>query len=382
MKFEEMPMSVGKICFIASGNPLRFPYISLYENACFHSSRLWDKHLVYWNREASNDEPNGYTCHVYNGPTTMTASPVVLLKGYFGYWRFVNSTLRSNQFDRVVLLNTPAAYTAFPAISNLYDGRYVLDVRDYGGEENPLLRQIEKRIIDSAQITCISSPYYRSFLPKSFHYQEVHNLQEAPRDLLASVRASYDLNKTELTIGFVGSVDAYYDQHIKLINIFGNDKRFRLFFCGSGAERLQSYCIEAGIENVILHGRFAPQDIFALHCEVDIIHNLYGNHNPYLDYALSNKLYFAAQFRMPILTCPDTAMDEQAKKLKLGITVDLDGIASNGDASEARSVCDYVYKAWHDIDRIGMELACDAFLDECRHSNERYHALLLKFLDE
>lgn len=374
-------MSTGKICFVASGNPFRFPYLSIYEEACLRSGRSWEKHLVYWDREGSPEEPEGYECHVFGGAIRVNSSPFALLRGYCGYWRYVNSVLRCGRFDKVVLLNTPAAYTAFPTVSNLYAGRYVLDVRDYGGENHLLLRAIEKRIIDNAKLACISSPYYRSFLPE-FHYEEVHNLQEAPHDIVASIRSSYSPDKAELTIGFIGSVDAYIDQHMKLIDVFGNDKRFRLFFCGSGAEKLQPYCDEMGINNVILHGRFDPQEIFALHSEVDIIHNLYGNHNPYLDYALSNKLYLAAQFRMPILTCPDTAMADQAEKLMLGITVDLDGRGTYGTEADAESICDYVYRAWHDVDRGNLEVACDAFLDDCRRANERYQALLLGFLDE
>ena len=59
----------------------------------------------------------------------------------------------------------------------------------------------------------------------------------------------------------------------------------------------------------------------------DAILNMYGSHSPYWDYALSNKLYFAARLGLPILVCPETAMSDYSVNYSFGYPVRFDDSA-------------------------------------------------------
>ena len=81
--------------------------------------------------------------------------------------------------------------------------------------------------------------------------------------------------------------------------------------------------------------------------------NLYGNHTPLLDYALSNKLYFAALLYKPILVCEDTYMEKVSIENGFGFVLPMK------DESEK----DYLVSYVQNLDRKKLIKNCDSFMD-------------------
>jgi hypothetical protein len=101
----------------------------------------------------------------------------------------------------------------------------------------------------------------------------------------------------------------------------------------------------------------------------DMILNLYGNHTPKLDYALSNKLYYSASLGMPILVCPDTYMAEIIDVYELGLIFD------KNDPQNLNKL----YAYYSNIDRNEFLRKCDYFLHSITNDMEQYKKIIRLF---
>ena len=130
----------------------------------------------------------------------------------------------------------------------------------------------------------------------------------------------YENQKDDLSrirISFIGNV-RYYEENIKLINIFSNDERFLLQYFGAGSDKLKEYCEKKGIKNVKFHGKFAASETINFYNNTDIINNVYGNQLIGLTTALSNKLYYSVCFKLPILVSSNTYMEKLSTQYNFG----------------------------------------------------------------
>lgn len=358
-----------KTCFVLSGNAYLCPYLFNF----YVDNTPGEKYLVYWNRDGVEETLGSIKGIEYAKPCPDTGL-LRRLYSYFAYMLFVNKQLLNSDFDHIVLLNTIAGYFAFPALLIKYRKRYVMDVRDYGGEFNPILGLMSRAIVSFAGIVVLSSRFYAAFLAPS-EYSYVHNLQRPSFSDLDASSCVNSLNgnpSLPIVIAFIGSVGQYIEQHVKLINMFKNDSRFRLMFAGAGSEKLKDYCRNNHVENVQLLGRFAPEKMYSLYTGVNIIHNLYGNGDPFLDYAISNKMYIAAQLHMPILVCPNTAMETMASDYGIGFTLDLDNVNVNWP--------DLLFEYYTGLDSNSFIKGCEKLLTDAYDDNQNYSDRYTSFI--
>ena len=174
-----------------------------------------------------------------------------------------------------------------------------------------------------------------------------------------------------INICYIGNV-RFYDMAEKILSRFGNDTRFRISYMGTGANALAVFCKQQGIDNVTLADKFDPSMTTQFYEGCTLINNLYGNNNKYLDYALSNKLYYAAQFRIPILVCKDTFMEEICTTYNLGFVVDL----------EAPDAAAQVYKKYRDIDWVENEKGARRFLAKVEAENGVFLEMINAFVKD
>ena len=361
------------ICYILSGNLYLCPYLkSLYLKNASHDHDS----IIYWDREGLDEDSLGLHPYRFSYYLNDSSSAMKLLQGYLSFRRFVNRTIREYHFSRIVLLNTIAGYCAYPTIVGRYSGKYILDVRDYGGERFVPLGIVSRQLAKKAGLTLLSSKYYHEFLGNRFQCQYVHNIQEAPDDIVSSCRRRLlGSRNRRITIAYIGTVKPYLENHKHLIDCLGGDCRFKLKFIGSGSDELVQYCEERSVDNVEVHGRFEPEEMFGLYHDVDMIHNLYGNHTPFLDYALSNKLYIAAQLGLPILVCPDTAIEAESHRYGIGFTVDLHASSSN-----EVDLGDTLWNYYQNIEARQFLDGCNRLLDNARVQDEKTVASIKQFL--
>lgn len=300
----------NKICFISIGNIYNVPYLTFYLDIVGDN----DYDIIYWDRELLDEKTQAVNTYRFD---FQVSNKMDKMRGYINFSNFCRKIVKSNKYQKIVFLQTLGSILNTQLIRKM-KAEFILDIRDYSYEQNPIIFKIENYIIKKAKMVLISSPAFKTFLPKNIEYLEIHNLQKINRE-------NFNLSKAEIVkypikLAYIGKI-IYIKENLKLINYFANDPRFSLLFAGSGTEQLKEYCLLNNISNVKFVGRFKPEETINFYRNIDIIINTYGNNNPCLDYALSNKLYYATMLHLPILVNQNTYMETISKSLNIGVTL-------------------------------------------------------------
>lgn len=355
-----------KICVISMTNLFLCPYINKYLSIVGPNNVV---DLIYWNRHMVEENCKNYDkVFVYKQILSEKANRFEKVKCFLRFKRYCENILHTNKYDKIIILHNYLAILMKRFLKRKYQGRYLIDIRDYSFERNKLFYILEKKAIEYSGLAVISSEGYRKFLPE-WEYIVCHNDVWLSDDLISQVAEVERKADKPIRISFIGMV-RFLEQNKKLLDIFGNDERFILGFYGQNAEQLEEYARKRNIKNTIFVGRFSPDETIEFYKKTDVINNYYGNHTPVLDYALSNKLYYAATLKKPILVCKDTFMYEIAFRYSMGITIN----------EASRNAADDFYKMYMDIDNEKKNKGCNAFLKKVREDNVIFEKQLLKFL--
>lgn len=349
-----------KVCFVIMGNIYMAPYLSTYAK---HIEGPYS--VIYWDREGRGEDPGANT--YFRFAEKLEGGKLKKIMGYFRFRRYAGKVLKNNDFDVVILLQTWCALILSGILRRKYSRRYVIDVRDYTYEKNPMIYHIEKKVIGKSLRTVISSEGYKKFLPP-YDYLIAHNMRNLPADRVWKIQHR-DTRRDILHIAFIGYVN-YQEQHKKLILALKDDSRFRLSFIGTKAEELGTFCREHNVENVTLRGTFEADRILDFYRDVDMVNNLYGNHTPVLDYALSNKLYFAATLQIPILVYPDTYMAEVSDQFGIGCKVSLD----------ESDIGDKLFSYYQNMDWPGFQKGCGLLMEKAESEQAEFERVMANIL--
>ncbi len=356
-------MEKAKICIVTTRNIFDAPCLAKYEDVL---GEPFD--IAYWDRCGIEEKCKAVRQFRYEGILTADASVTDKVKKYIGYIKFIKKILKENKYEKLIVFPTQAAWLILPQLKGEYRGRYIFDIRDYAGENNIILSRLTSKAVECAGLTTVTSPAYSAFLPEK-DYLVSHNTQEISDDLVSRYRSRVRGENEKIVLSFIGSV-RFIDKQKELINAFKNDERFVLKFIGRGSEQLEDFCKENGVNNVELVGRFERSELSLFYMETDMAINVYGNKNPYLDYALSNKLYSAAIMGMPILVSPNTYMAEITEKYGFGLAV---------EPSEC-GLADKVYNYYNSINKKEFFDGCDRFMATVRHEEEIYKETVKAFI--
>lgn len=370
INIEQMSQGKRRICLVSYGNPYLLPYINTYIDSI--KAEGAECCLLYWDRNKNGNQEDlksfpdckhfPFSCYM----PTEGASKWVKLSNYIKATRYIIKVIKEEKFDGLVFLQTQAAVACINVLRRFYKQRYIVDVRDYTMEDNALYKYFETKVFSTAYRVVISSPAYKNFLPKA-EYVLSHNYTEFPKESADAIRDRH-FDKDLISISFVGAV-RYYEMNRRLLDLFANDSRFKICFYGRGSETLEDYAKERGISNVDFHGSFPQSKTLEFYENTSLINNLYGNHNKFLDYALSNKLYHAAQLYIPILVCPETYMEEVTLEYGLGFVVNLDDDATP----------DKLYNQYEALDWSKFKDNCDKFVKKVKEDNQLFNDVCSSF---
>lgn len=355
-------MEKAKICIITARNIYDSPCLDKYGKIITQPCDI-----IYWDRHGIEESCFSINQYKYNGIMDSNAGKIEKITHYLKFRRFVKKVLKRNRYDCLIIFPSHTAWLILGILTKMYRGKYVLDIRDYSGEHNPLIYRMTKKAIENSGLCTVTSRAYENFLPKHA-YVVSHNVQEIDIDLIKNYRQREKTDK-KIVLSFIGTI-RFIEQQKKLIYRFNNDERFTLQFIGRGSEQLETYCREIGAKNVVLKGRFERSELPNYYLSTDMAINIYGNNDPFLDYALSNKLYSAALMGMPILCSPNTYMTEIAEKYGFGCAVDLD------DEDCVNKVFNYFSK----VDFSKLYKGCDQFMSDVLKEEKEYALKLESYL--
>lgn len=359
-------MSKSKICIISLDNLNRVPYINVYKKVLTE-----DFDVIYWNRANMTEEcgaSNYYRfSHTVNNHNYIMAV-LTKLSGYISFRRFVIKVLKENNYLGIIPIPSNCAVLLYSYLLRKYKNKYIVEVRDYWKENQKWYYNLEKNIISNSFFTAISSAAYKKFLPE-YNYVQAHNLPEIKESDVLKIRTRKKITKgNRIILSCIGGIKhACYDKEI--LKRIANDIRFEIRYIGRGYEVLQSCVNEIHMKNAYIEGCFPQEKTIDYYIDTDVIVNLYGNNTPTLDYALSNKLYYAALFHMPILVCPGTAMADIAVSAGFGFVFDKDD----------PDVLDKLYSYCINLDYQLLGNNCDQFIRSVRNDMSYYEKKIKDF---
>lgn len=356
----------GRICFIVPGNVFTTPYLKRYIELL---QKPYD--LVLWDCAGVDESTTAHETHMLKYRISTSASAMRKLNGYIRFMILAQRTITQNNYDAVVLITGVAAVLLSGSLKHRYANKYMIDIRDYYKENNPVYYKAEKRAIQNSSLTVISSEGFKSFLPE-FDYTIVHNVLFLPHETIQQARTKRDLSGCSvINLSYIGSM-RFIEQDKAVLKYFANDERFHINLFGRGYNELSEYCATEGICNVTIEDWFPPEKTLEFYLQTDIVLNLYGNDSPLLDYALSNKLYYAAQLGKPILVCPGTYMETVSKKYGFGFTIDL------SNEMMKNNLTDY----YRSIDWQLFYSNCDLFIKRVRDDDKTFVDAVSGFLNK
>ncbi len=358
-------MKKTKICIITARNIYDSPCLEKYERLIPQSCDI-----VFWDRHGIEEKCFAANQYKYNGVIDPNANKVAKAKHYVLFAKHVNQVLKKNDYECLIIYPSHTAWLMLPLLCRKYKNRYVLDIRDYSGENNPIIYFMTKQAIDHSGLCSITSKAYEHFLPKH-DYVISHNIQSIDAELIQDYRKRERKEGKPIVLSFIGTI-RFIDQQKRIIKCFEKDNRFLLQFIGRGSEQLELFCKENEIKNVVLKGRFERTELSKYYMETDMAINVYGNNDPFLDYALSNKLYSAALMGMPILCSPKTYMAEVSEKYGFGFSLDLDD----------ETCTDRLYDYYMNTSLEKIYSGCDNFIHDVFREEEIYSRRLRNYLNQ
>lgn len=309
-------MKNDKICVILPCNIFQAPFYFRYENIINNLGLKFD--LIIWDRLNINENANANIIS-YKKKITSNNGDKKKIFNFLKFGLFVKKHLKRGNYHKILILGSYSGTMAFLTrfLSKNHKNEYWLDIRDYTYEWFLPYKLAMAKVIKNSYATAISSKGFEKFLP-SFNYIITHNIDIKT---ISSYNKEDRIPSEKIRISFIGNV-RYYEENIKLLNIFKNDDRFILQYFGSGSDKLKIYCEMNNIFNVDFCERFPPEVTHELYYKTDIINNIYGSDGIELQTALSNKLYFSSALEIPILVSPKTYMSMITTKFGFGFDVD------------------------------------------------------------
>lgn len=350
---------MARFCIVSSANMSLCPYAETY------MTTLPEYDVIYWDRYGYNEACSGadqmFRFEYLLGDSYGKLSSI---RGYVGFRAFLRSVLNSRKYDGVVVLQAQTAFLIADLLEDQYEDRFILDIRDYSYERFSIFRRMEKKLVGKSYSNVISSPGYKIFLPEG-NYLISHNIQQV--DVRGLIRAP---RTNPIVLSYVGKIQ-YFDQCKKIVDTFGGELDFEVRFVGAGSEQLKSYLGDDVPSNVVFEGRYGPSDLPQIYDRADVILNVYGNHNPLLDFALSNKLYLCAQFRKPIMVSDETMMFELSESMGIGIAFD-----GNISSSEMRL---RLKRFINEFSLSTVDEMCEEFMEDALEDNRQVDLMIKRF---
>ena len=334
-----------KIGIVFIGDLFYCPYVTLYISILETYGLQYD--VIYWNRSGQDDAAGDHYIS-YKKTADTGQHKVRKAADFWAYRNWLVMVLKRNRYNKLVILSSLTGILLFPELIR-YKNRYIFDIRDYSYERFIPYFMAERMIIKNSAFTTISSAGFRHFLPV-YPYLYNHNLSVG-----GDHRKKFCLKKRnsgKIKVVWMGAL-RYFDHHVKIIEKLSMDGRFELFFHGEGPQyrMYEEYMSGHSWPDVHFTGRYDNRRKLDLILEADLLNNSYEHCYETL-YALSNKFYDGAVYRVPQFTEAGTYKAALVEKFSIGIALDVD----EPDFAEK------LYRYYMGIDETAFDKGCNRLL--------------------
>lgn len=265
---------------------------------------------------------------------------------YIQYIRYTKKVIKKTSYDKLIILTTVPAVLLYSILVNLYPNGYIFDYRDYSYERIPMYKKIVDKIISNSYSTFISSKGFLHYLSESPKINLIHNLSNASN---CKITANMP-NSEKIVIGFAGFV-RYYDVNTALMKQVMNADHYELQYFGTMYDDcdLPGFAKALHIDNVKFFDTYSNHEKPQIYENFTFVNSIYSLSSKEVAYAIPNRLYDAALFKVPIIVAKGTFLQEIVEKYELGFAIDIfsenllqkiDHYLSSFDASKFTTNCE------------------------------------------
>ena len=300
-----------KILFVGAFDECFHPYMLIYDDIL---GRLNIRaSFIFWNRNNFYDLSRYKNLDIsfFDYQMNTYKSAFKKINGYLKYKKFVVKKIKTENYDKVVVLTTQMAIMILNILKRKYKNKFIFDFRDETYErKSRFFKHCVSEIINASFFTVISSPGFKKIFNNKFDNKMVlcHNIKpdffdkcEIKKVPSKKIRFSF--------WGMIRQID-YFKKVIKCIN--SNDSE--IHFYGEGyTNDLKKFILENKINNVYIHGKYTQKDILNFVENTDFLINAYSNKG-IQEYSLTVKMYEGIKFGLPIIVQKNSFMDMYLKK--------------------------------------------------------------------
>lgn len=312
-----------RVALIVFHNIRYAPFVEYYVNLLSKMDEVTYK-IIFYNRDKTlceNDDKNCIGIRWY-GKGNNSSSKFEKVLNFVIYPFQVKKVLKQEKYDYAIVLMTMPAVLLCNYLINEFEGRFLIDIRDYTQEHFKPYYNREKKLFSKAALRVISSPGYLNFLPKA-QFEICHNLDIHANEIIKKRKAYKKAKNRPIIISYIGMI-SYEKQCRQLIDLVSKDKRFEFHFYGNENSKhiISKHISSVNSAQIKMFGPYQPKDKEKIYEKSDLIFNCYGNKSNLVRYAISNKFYDSALYRKPLLVSPKTLMCELVGNY--GYSIELD----------------------------------------------------------
>lgn len=297
-----------KIALVCPSNIIHMPYLKNYTDTLNKLTGI-EQTIINWDR--FNIEQENYFCFKDNKSGHRRG-----LLDYYRFSSFVASILRDKEFDRVIVFGLQLTFFLSDFLAKNLTNKYVIDIRDHN-----IIKRFSSfsRAIEKSSFTVISSPGYKSWLPFSEKYIINHNTNISS---LANLSEAKNFTPERVEISCIGALkDISINKRV--INSLRNDPKIKLTYRGEGIinDDLSQYIKSKKIRNTYIGGRYNKHEEESLYRSSDLINMFMSRGHINNETCLSNRLYNASIFGIPLVSLSGSIISEVIQENNLGLVV-------------------------------------------------------------
>lgn len=352
-----------KICILSAVNIKHMSLISLYTEELKKLEIDFD--IIYMDKYNEIEKINAKRIYRYINVINPKLPKFIRGLKYFKFINYAKKILKQNKYDFIIVWNDVAIFLFASYLSKCWKNKYCLNIRDYCYQQNKLIYNRFKKVIENSAFTTISSPGYRNFLPE-YDYVCLNSFN---RKLLMECTAKKNKAEIPLKIGFIGNV-RFFEENYKLIDALKNDNRYELHYHGTNSEIIEKYAKTNNIKNIVCSGAFPIKETKKYLENCDIINNVFGVATIGVRTLVSIRLFYSAYMKIPILVSKGSYMEEIVKKYQIGYSIDL----------SEKNLADKLFKWYKEINFEKLNIESERLISDSEKENYKFIEILKKFL--
>lgn len=307
-----------KIALLFPNNIYTSPYLDYFTQILEKQEVEYD--FINWDREMRSEENTISFRKSVNGQSTISK-----IWSYYSFRKFLIRRLSNGGYSKVIVFSCQLGILLADFLTRKFRNKYLLDIRDHSVAV-PWFKKRFQALVENAELTTISSPGFKEWLPAGGNFVVSHNVNiKLVRQFLESDISTKEFFRSEtVKVTTIGQIKDYESDR-KFVSQLAGKENFNVHFIGFGPalDGLKHFVNGLEVSNVHFKGPYKKEEERSLLADTDFINILISRSEINKGSSLlSNRLYLSALYRIPCIVNAGTEQSRIIEKYKFGIVVD------------------------------------------------------------